>query len=153
MGVEVQVEHTGAAVLGSIVRGVAKVTELDGRRVAFEVQAYAGDREIGRGKHRRAVVHLERLVANVTQMLKGEDRVTNLKPATDALGEWETLAVEVSNRIATVTFEPPRRGQRNQRADDRRARVARWLGWPGIRKRSGSWWSPARPGLSVPATT
>ncbi len=108
VGVEVQVEHTGAAVLGSIVRGVAKVTELDGRRVAFEVQAYAGDREIGRGKHRRAVVHLERLIANVTQMLKGEDRVMNLKPATGALGELETLAVAVSNKIATVTLNRPR---------------------------------------------
>src|SRR5580704_4558893 len=82
VGVEVQVEHTGAAVLGSTVRSVAKVVEIDGRRVVFEVQAHVGDREIGRGRHRRAVVHLDRLVANVTQILKEGDRVMDLKPAT-----------------------------------------------------------------------
>ena len=44
VGAEVQVEHTGVAVLGSLVRGVAKVVEMDGRRVGFEVRAYVGDR-------------------------------------------------------------------------------------------------------------
>ena len=107
VGVEVQVEHTGAAVLGSTVRGVAKVVEIDGRRVGFEVQAYVGDREIGRGKHRRAMVQLDRLVANVMQVLKEEGRVMNLKPATGELGGLETVAVEVSNRIATVTLNRP----------------------------------------------
>jgi len=72
------------------------------------VQAYVGDREIGRGKHRRTVVLLDRLVANVMQMLKEEDRVMNLKPATGELGELETVTVEVSNRIATVTLNRPR---------------------------------------------
>ena len=108
VGVEVQVEHTGAAVLGSTVRGVAKVVELDGRRVGFEVQAYVGDREIGRGKHSRAMVRLDRLVANVMQVLKEEDRVMNLKPDTGELGELETVTVEVANRIATVTLNRPR---------------------------------------------
>jgi enoyl-CoA hydratase len=102
--VEVQVEHTGAAVLGSTVRGVAKVVEVDGRRVGFEVRAYVGNREIGRGKHRRASVQLDRLVANVMQALKAEDRLMNLQPATGDLGGLETVTVEVSNRIATVTL-------------------------------------------------
>src|SRR5580698_777084 len=108
VGVEVQVEHTGAAVLGSAVRGVAKIVEIDGRRVGFEVQAYVGDREIGRGRHRRAVVQLDRLVANVMQMMKEEGQVMNLKPATGELGELETATVEVANRIATVTLNRPR---------------------------------------------
>src|SRR5580693_9419224 len=75
VGVEVQVEHLGVAVLGSTVRGVAKLVEMDGRRVGFEVQAYVGDREIGRGKHRRAMVQLHRLVASVMQVLKEEGQV------------------------------------------------------------------------------
>src|SRR5580698_8023340 len=91
VGAEVQVEHTGAAVLGSTVRGVAKLVEIDGRRLGFEVQAYVGDREIGRGKHRRAVVQLDRLVANVTQVLKEEGRVMNLKPATGELVGLEAV--------------------------------------------------------------
>ncbi len=95
VGVEVQVEHTGAAVLGSTVRGVAKVIDIDGRRVNFEIQAYVGDREIGRGKHRRAIVQLNKVVANVMQLLKEEDRVMNLSPATGDLGKLETLSLEV----------------------------------------------------------
>ncbi len=116
VGAEVHVEHTGAAVLGSTVRGVAKVVEVDGRRVGFEVSAHVGDREIGRGKHRRAVVQLDRLVANVTQLLKGEDRVMHLKPVTGGAppgsGELETVTVHVSDRIATVTLN--RRAQPTQ---------------------------------------
>lgn len=128
VGVEVQVEHTGAAVLGSTVRGVAKVTEMDGRRVGFEVWAYVGDREIGRGKHRRAVVKLDRLVGNVMQMLKEKDRVMNLKPATGDLGELETLTVEISNRIATVTLNRPRAANAiNVKMTDELERLVAWL--------------------------
>jgi enoyl-CoA hydratase len=108
VGVEVDVEHTGAAVPGSTVRGVAKVVEMDGRRVSFEVRTYVGDREIGRGKHRRAVVQLDRLVANVMQLLKEEDRVMTLKPDHGELGAFETVMVKVANRIATVTLNRPR---------------------------------------------
>lgn len=128
VGVEVQIEHTGAAVLGSTVRGIAKVTEMDGRRVGFEVWAYVGDREIGRGKHRRAVVKLDRLVANVMQLLKEEDRVMNLKPATGELGELETLTVEVSNRIASVTLNRPRASNAiNLKMTDELERLVAWL--------------------------
>jgi enoyl-CoA hydratase len=108
VGVGVQVEHTGPAGLGSTVRGVAKVVEIDGRHVDFEVQAYVGDREIGRGKHRRALILLDRLVANVMQTLKGEGHLMNLQRATGELGGLETVTVETSNRIATVTLNRPR---------------------------------------------
>lgn len=108
VGVEVDVEHTGAAVLGSTVRGVAKVVETDGRRMSFEVRAYVGDREIGRGRHRRVVVRLDRLVANVIELLKEEDRVMTLKPNHGELGACETVMVKVANRIATVTLNRPR---------------------------------------------
>ena len=128
VGVEVQVEHSGAAVLGGTVRGVAKVVEIDGRRVGFEVSAYVGDREIGRGKHRRAVVKLDRLVANVMQMLKGEDRVMDLMPATGELGEFETLTVEVVNRIATVTLNRPRAANAiNVKMTDELEQLLAWL--------------------------
>jgi enoyl-CoA hydratase len=128
VGVEVQVEHTGAAVLGSAVRGVAKIVEIDGRRVSFEVQAYVGDREIGRGRHRRAVVQLDRLVANVMQMMKEEDRVMNLKPATGELGELETVTVEISNRIATINLNRPRAANAiNVKMTGELERIVAWL--------------------------
>ena len=128
VGVEVQVEHTGAAVLGSTVRGVAKVVDIDGRRVSFEVQAFVGDREIGRGKHRRSVVQLDRLVANVVQMLNEEDRVMTLKPATGELGSLETISVEASNRIATVTLNRPRAANAiSVQMTDELERLLAWL--------------------------
>ena len=128
VGVEVQVEHTGAAVLGSTVRGVAKVTDIDGRRIGFEIRAYVGDREIGRGRHRRAVVQLDRLVANVMQMMKAEDRVMNLKPATGELGDLETVTVEISNKIAAITLNRPRVANAvNVQMTGELERVAAWL--------------------------
>jgi enoyl-CoA hydratase len=81
---------------------------MEGRRVGFEVRAYVGDREIGRGRHRRAVVQLNKLVSNVMQLLKEEDRVMDIKPFNGDLGELETVTVEVANRIATVTLNRPR---------------------------------------------
>src|ERR1700759_1857117 len=61
VGVEVQVEHSSAAVLGATVRGVARVSKIEGRRVDFEISAYAGDRLMGKGTHRRAMVQLDRV--------------------------------------------------------------------------------------------
>ena len=128
VGVEVQVEHTGAAVMGSTVRGIARVVETDGRRVGFEVQAYVGDREIGRGRHHRAVVQIDRLVANVMQLLKQEDRVMNLKPDAGELGELKTVAMEISNRIATVTLNRPRAANSiNVQMTDELERLIAWL--------------------------
>ncbi len=128
VGVEVQVEHTGAAVLGSTVRCVAKVVELDGRHVGFEVRAFVGDREIGRGRHRRAVVQLNRLIANVMQLLKEEQRVMTLKPDNGELGELETVTVEVANRIATITLNRPRAANAiNVQMTDELERIVAWL--------------------------
>ncbi len=128
VGVDVHVEHIGAAVLGSSVRGVAKVVELDGRRVGFEVGAYVGDREIGRGKHQRAVIQLNKLVANVTQLLKEEDRVMELKPADGEPGDLETVTVKISNRIAIVTLNRPRSANAvNQQMTGDLERIVAWL--------------------------
>ncbi len=128
VGVEVQVEHTGAAVLGSAVRSVAKVVEMDGRRVGFEVHAYVGDREIGSGSHRRAVVQLNKLVANVMQLLNEENRVMTLKPENGELGELETVTVKVTNRIATVTMNRPRAANAiNVQMTGELERIVAWL--------------------------
>ncbi len=128
VGVEVQVEHTGAAVLGSTVRGVAKVVEIDGRRVGFEVRAYVGDREIGRGAHRRAVIQLNKLIVNVIELQKEEHRVKSLKPDNGELGVLETVAVKVTNRIATVTLNRPRAANAiNVQMTGELERIVAWL--------------------------
>lgn len=108
VGVDVQVEHLGPAVLGSTVRGVARVTGIEGRRVNFDVQAFSGQREIGRGKHRRAIVLLSRLVENIAKFAGDGGLPMNLEPNEGALPTLETIEVAVSNRIATVTLNRPR---------------------------------------------
>lgn len=108
VGVEVQVEHIGPATLGAEVRGVAKVLEVDGRRVGFEVRAYAGDREIGRGRHRRAMVQVDRLVASVMQTLRAENRVVKPTSSASEPGKFETITLEISNYIAILTLNRPR---------------------------------------------
>lgn len=142
VGVEVQIEHVAAAALGSTVRGVAKVVEIDGRRVGFEVWAYAGDRELGRGRHRRAMVRIDRVVANVVQLLKEQDRVMNLKPVTGELAfgvppsggsgvaepKPETVTLEISNRIATLTLNRPRTANAiSVQMTDELERIVAWL--------------------------
>lgn len=128
VGVDVQIEHTGAAVLGSTVRSVAKVVEMDGRRVSFEVRAYVGDREIGRGAHRRAVVQLNRLIGNVMQLLKEENRVMTFKPDKGELRDLETVTFKVTNRIAAVTLNRPRAANSiNVQMTGELERIVAWL--------------------------
>jgi len=74
----------------------------------FRGTGLVDDREIGRGGHRRAVIQLNKLVANVMQLQKEQNRVMTLKPDNGELGALETVAVKVTNRIATVTLNRPR---------------------------------------------
>jgi enoyl-CoA hydratase/carnithine racemase/predicted thioesterase len=108
VGVEVQVEHSGAAVLGATVRGMAQVTGIEGRRVAFEISAYAGDRLIGRGTHRRAVVQLERVVENVLKVSGETASVLNFKCNAGDLPELQTIQTHIVGQVATVTLNRPR---------------------------------------------
>ncbi|HEY6169375.1 MAG TPA: enoyl-CoA hydratase-related protein [Verrucomicrobiae bacterium] len=108
VGIEVQVEHPGPAALGDTVRGVARVTAVDGRRVSFTVQAFAGEREIGRGTHRRAIVLLSKIVENVAKVCGDGGRALTLEPNRGELPALETIRVKAANRIATVTLSRPR---------------------------------------------
>jgi len=128
VGVEVSIEHLGPAALGDTVRGFARVTATDGRRVTFDVQAFAGDREIGRGTHRRAVVQLSRIVENIVKQCGDGGRVMNLEPNRGDLPPLETLQVAVANRIATVTLNRPRSlNAVNVRMTEELEQVVAWL--------------------------
>lgn len=108
VGIEVNIQHIGGAALGATVRGFAKVTGIDGRRVMFDVEAWAGDRQIGRGTHSRAIVQLSRIIENLDKISNDESRAMNLSPDTGTLPAFQTLLVSVANRLATVTLNRPR---------------------------------------------
>ena len=72
VGTRVEIDHLAATLLGMKVRIEAKVTEVKGRAVTFEVSAHDGIDAIARCKHGRFVVDLkkteERLAAKAQKV-------------------------------------------------------------------------------------
>lgn len=62
VGVSIQVSHTSATPVGMEVRAEAKVTEVEGRKISFEITAYDEAGEIGNATHQRVIVKAERFL-------------------------------------------------------------------------------------------
>jgi fluoroacetyl-CoA thioesterase len=58
VGMDVKVRHLAATPVGRTVRAIARVIQIDARRVVFEVEAWDGERKIGDGTHRRGIVNV-----------------------------------------------------------------------------------------------
>jgi predicted thioesterase len=58
VGMDVKVRHLAATPVGRTVCAFARVIQIDGRSVLFEVEAWDGDRKIGDGTHRRGIVNV-----------------------------------------------------------------------------------------------
>ena len=56
VGFEVNVRHLAPADIGDSILASAELTEVDRNRLTFRVEAFHGDRKIGEGTHRRAVI-------------------------------------------------------------------------------------------------
>ena len=108
VGVDVSIQHLGGAGLGTVVTGVAKVTVIDGRRVSFDVEAFADDRLIGKGTHSRAIVLLDRLIENLAKLSNDEGRAMKFAANTGSLPVFETLQVDLFGRVATVSLNRPK---------------------------------------------
>ena len=65
VGVNVSVEHLAATPMGQEVTYSARVADVDGRRVTFEVEASDGTEVVGRGTHVRFVVDVKRFAARL----------------------------------------------------------------------------------------
>jgi fluoroacetyl-CoA thioesterase len=63
VGVTVEVSHTAATPAGATVTATARYLGREGKLYVFEVAAFDSGGEIGRGTHKRAIIHGERLVA------------------------------------------------------------------------------------------
>lgn len=62
VGVEVNIRHLAATPLGDQVRASARVVEIKGNLVKFEVEARASRQLIGSGTHTRAAIETARFV-------------------------------------------------------------------------------------------
>lgn len=56
VGFEVNVRHLAPADIGDTITASAELTEVDRNRLTFRVEAHHGDRKIGEGTHRRAII-------------------------------------------------------------------------------------------------
>jgi len=56
VGYEVHVRHLAPSAPGATVVVTTKVTAVDGRKVAFEVACHEGEKVVGSGIHKRAIV-------------------------------------------------------------------------------------------------
>lgn len=67
VGVSVDISHAAATPPGATVRATARFVGLEGKLYVFEVTAEDEGGEIGRGIHRRAIVHTDRLIAGAAR--------------------------------------------------------------------------------------
>ena len=60
VGFEVNVRHLAPSDIGAAVIAHAELVEINRNRLNFNVEAYDGDRKIGEGTHRRAIIDRNR---------------------------------------------------------------------------------------------
>lgn len=66
VGAHVDVHHLAPTPLGSKIRVKTEVVEVNGIHVLFNVQAWDGVEQIGRGLHERVVIDYDRFMRRVT---------------------------------------------------------------------------------------
>lgn len=69
VGTYLDIKHLSATPLGMKVWARAEVTQLDGRRVVFNVTAWDEKGSIGEGKHERFIINNEKFVAKTNAKL------------------------------------------------------------------------------------
>ena len=70
VGTLVNVKHLAATPLGHEVRAEAEVTEVDGKRIVFKVEAYDEVEKIGEGTHERFIIDMNRFMGRVQKKVK-----------------------------------------------------------------------------------
>jgi predicted thioesterase len=63
VGTRIEVDHLAAALPDRPVAADARVIAIDGRRITFEVEVCQGARLLMKGRHSRAIVRLDKLLA------------------------------------------------------------------------------------------
>ena len=65
VGGHIASSHLRPSKIGDVVRAVAEVTKVDGRKIEFNVSAYSGDVLLGEGTHLRFVMDRERFMSKI----------------------------------------------------------------------------------------
>jgi predicted thioesterase len=65
VGIHISVDHGAPTEVGAEVRAQAEVRGVEGKRIEFDVRAFAGERVIAAGTHTRVLVDRSRFLARV----------------------------------------------------------------------------------------
>lgn len=65
VGGHIESSHIRPTKVGDMVRAMAEVTKVEGKKIYFKVSAYAGDELIGEGEHLRFVVDKEKFLSRL----------------------------------------------------------------------------------------
>lgn len=65
VGIKMSTSHIAATKIGEEVVARATVSEVDGRRVVFNVEAKDGSKLIGKGTHERFIVNVEKFMSKL----------------------------------------------------------------------------------------
>ena len=65
VGTKIEVEHLAASALGTRISCTSTLTEQDGRRYVFTLEAWDGEILIARGRHERFAVNADRFLAKL----------------------------------------------------------------------------------------
>ncbi|TET51393.1 MAG: thioesterase, partial [Actinomycetota bacterium] len=60
VGIELNIKHIAATPKGMNITASAELTEIDGRRLVFKVEAFDEVEKIGEGTHKRYIIELEK---------------------------------------------------------------------------------------------
>ena len=70
VGTRVDIAHLHPAPVGAIVKVKSKLVRQEGRKLVFEVKAYWRDIKIGEGLHERFIVHREKFLKKVKELIR-----------------------------------------------------------------------------------
>ena len=65
VGGHIASSHLRPSKIGDVVRAIAEVTKVDGRKIEFNVSAYSGDVLLGEGTHLRFILDRERFMSKI----------------------------------------------------------------------------------------
>ena len=65
VGGHIESSHLKPSKIGDMIRAVAEVTKVDGKKIEFKVAAYSGDTLLGEGTHLRFIVDREKFMSKI----------------------------------------------------------------------------------------
>ena len=65
VGGHIESSHLKPSKIGDVVRAVAEVAKVDGKKIEFKVAAYSGDTLLGEGTHPRFIVDREKFMSRL----------------------------------------------------------------------------------------